>query len=171
MIIIVLLMLSVLSCKDNAPDPNADNWVKLKYKGNTYDFANVTMEDWSLDLDGGPGLRAYGETNLDYDAPGQCCNYYVVLYFKKTKNNTFEPHKINFGIRERRAKGSFYVSVYFADLTTGYNLTNFQMDLNQRPPYINGTFNGKLRSPVIKDASVEIDNGSYRLNLTTVRSY
>lgn len=169
----LLLMVSVLSCKDHTPvNPNADNSVQLKYKGNTYSFANVTIEESFLDLDAGLGLRAYGETNLDYDEPGQCCNYYVILFFRKVQGNVFEPHKINFGINERRGGGkNLFRTLYFADLTIGWNLTNFQMDINQRsPPYINGTFNGKL-STVTKDDFVDITDGNYRFNLTTVKRY
>jgi YHS domain-containing protein len=169
MIIILLLMLSVWSCRDTPVNPNANNKVQLKYKGNTYNFANVTIEESFLELDAGLGLRAYGETDLDYDAPGQCCNYYVFLDFKKVQGNRFKPHTINFGINEKMG-GNFLRKVYSASLTAGFNSTNFQMDISQRAPNIDGTFNGKLKDITGKEF-IEITDGNYSFDLTTVKPF
>ncbi|GAB2617979.1 hypothetical protein GCM10027035_12690 [Emticicia sediminis] len=151
--------------------PESKNVIKLEYDGSILNFYNVKIEETSdLDLDGGLGLRAYGELNFTILNKDSCCNYYVILDFKKGNNNSVSPHKINFGIKRSISNDNFFQKLYYANLTNTFNYTNFFFNIKKERSNIDGIFYGKLITPFEKD-SIEVTNGTYFLELDTIRNY
>jgi hypothetical protein len=167
LVLFTFLIFFFISCSWHKPvSPNAQNVIELKFRENTIRFNNVTIEEYFLDLDGGLGLRAFGESAPD----NSCCSYYVVLDIKSLGNNSYKPHKINFGVNKRLAPNTFYRTVYYANFTEGYNTTNFNITMDQKSPDLEGSFYGSLRT-TYSDEIAEVSKGVYHLNLKTVKKY
>lgn len=167
LVLVTSLIFFLFSCSWHKPvSPNAQNVIELKFQENIIRFNNVTIEEYFLDLEGGLGLRAFGEAAPD----NSCCNYYVIFDIKALDNGSYKPHKINFGVNKRLAPDTFYRTVYYANLTEGYNITNFNITMNQKSPNLEGYFQGILKT-AYTDETIELSEGVYHLNLKTVRDY
>lgn len=170
-ILIISVFIFISSCEKTHLMPESKNVIKLEYDGSILNFYDVKIEETSdLDLDGGLGLRAYGELNFTILNKDSCCNYYVILDFKKGNNNSVSPHKINFGIKRSISNDNFFQKLYYANLTNTFNDTNFFFNIKKERSNIDGIFYGKLITPFEKD-SIEVANGTYFLELDTIRSY
>lgn len=165
-VLFAITLCFLFSCKHGRISPNSQNVIELNYQEKVVRFSNVTIEEHFLDLDGGLGLRAFGESAPD----NSCCSYYVFLEFKSLGNNSYKPHKINFGVNKRLAPNTFYRTLYYADFTEGYNTTNFNINIDQKSPNLEGAFYGSLKT-TYSDEIANVSNGVYHLNLKTVKKY
>ncbi len=64
---------------------------------------------------------------------------------------------------------SYYQTVYAANLTPGFNDTNFLYSISTKGLKVDGTFSGKLKS--LYNEEVTVSNGSFNLNFATTRNY
>jgi hypothetical protein len=162
---ILIQILFLLSCKKNENVLPA-NSVSLEYNGRVITFDDVKIEEDYLDLDAGKGLRAYGITNvLDENN----FLYYVIIDIKKDAPNKYLFHKINFGTKKQLAKDFFRLELYYAELTNGFNKTNFQTSISTDASEVKGTFSGRLLSLTAPEVSVK--DGKYTFYLNTVKDY
>ena len=164
-LLILSQILSLFSCKKNENVLPA-NYVSLEYNSKVITFDDVKIEEDYLDLNVGKGLRAYGVTNI---LDENNFFYYVIIDLKKDSLNKYVFHKINFGTRKQLAKKFFRLELYYAELTDGYNKTNFQTTISSDISQVKGVFSGRLISLTAPEISIK--NGKYTFYLSTVKDY
>lgn len=170
---LIVLSLWLFACRHkvdkivpyNSTEDNP-NKVSLTYNGQLIDIKNIKIEKSELDLGAGMGFRAFGEKKLE-EVNGH--NYYIILDYQIDSTKAYRFHKINFGVNKKISTVSYYQTVYAANLTPGYNVTNFQYTTSTKDSVINGTFSGKLRS--LYDGDIEVSNGTFHLDFKTARDY
>ena len=160
---VIILALLTSSCRNNQ-EILPDNTISVKYNNKIIDFKDVKLQEYYLDLDGGKGLRAFGEQNIVDENNYQ---YYIVVDFKNQLGSQYSVHKVNFGIKKRLTDNFFQLEVYAANLTNGYNMTNFRADISSNDKELLGSFGGKLLS--ITASETTISDGKYSLFLSTVK--
>lgn len=163
--LIYVCILCLFSCR-NSENVLPANSVSLEYNGKVIIFDDVKIEEDYLDLNAGKGLRAYGTTNI---LDENNFFYYVIIDIKKDSSNKYVFHKINFGTRKQLAIDFFRLELYYANLTDGFNKTNFQTSISSDASEVKGTFSGKLLS--LTAPGVSVKDGKYTFYLNTVRNY
>lgn len=164
-LLICTYSLLLFSCRNN-DNVSPVNSVSLEYNGKMITFDDVKIEEDYLDLNAGKGLRVYGTTNVldqnDYF-------YYVIIDLRKDISSKYSFHKINFGTKKKLSENIFKIDLYYAELTDGYNKTNFQTTISSDDLALKGSFSGRLIS--LNAPEISINNGKYSFYLNTVKSY
>jgi hypothetical protein len=156
-----VLLLS--SCNKNQ-DILPQNTISLKYNGETIIFDEIKVREDYLDLDAGKGIRAICSQNI---LDKNNFTYYIILDFKKISESDYRIHKIHFGTKKLLAKDNIRLELYFAELTDGFNKTNFQTSISSDDLEVEGTFSGRLMS--LTAPEIFVNEGKYSFFLRTVK--
>ena len=165
--LICLLLLSfalLLSSCNRNQEILPQNTVSLKYNGEIITFDEIKVREDYLDLDAGKGIRAICSQNI---LDKNNYTYYVILDFQKEIGNKYRFHKIHFGTQKKLSEDFFRLELYYAELTNGFNKSNFQTSISSDEFKLEGFFNGRLTSSQLSDIS--INDGKYSLYLNTVK--